>query len=221
MKQFLFLVAAAVSSSCVIAAESGQVTSGSFEGNVIVEWLDDPYVLKMRLTRDFAFRQADGKTWLVPADAIVDGRSMPRLFVSLTGRPFNSAFRKTTLVYDYAAKAKRRSWDEAQAMFYEGALSEGIVPVEAKVIYMLLSATGLRWAVRGDRDCYGRCHSVDANLEWSPKVREEEVVALVSWVRSEDPPLDEIERRVGKVILDDSPHMIGRIYTAPEQQRQQ
>ena len=43
------------------------------------------------------------------------------------------------------------------------------------------------------------------------------LVTLVSWVRSEDPPLDEIEWRVGKVILDDSPHMIGRIHTAPEQ----
>jgi hypothetical protein len=217
MKRILILVVTAVWSACVMSADSDEVSNGSFEGSVIVEWLDDPYVLKMRMVEELAFHQAGGKSWVVPVNAVVDGRSMPRLFVSLTGRPFNSAFRKTTLVYDYAAKSKQHSWDEAQSMFYEGALTEGVVPVEAKVIYMLLNATGLRWAVRGDRDCYGRCHPRDANLEWSPKVNEEEVLALVSWVRSEDPPLDEIERRVGKVILDDSPHMIGRIHIAPEQ----
>ena len=217
MKQILLFVVTAVWSVCVISADSDEVSNGSFEGKVIVEWLDDPYVLNMRMLEELVFRPSDGKSWVVPVDAVVDGRSMPTLFVSLTGRPFNSAFRKTTLVYDYAAKSKQRSWDEAQAMFYEGALSEGVVPVEAKVIYMLLKATGLRWAERGDRDCYGRCHPRDANLEWSPRVNEEEVIALVSWVRSEDPPLDEIDRRVGKLILDDSPHMIGRIHIAPEQ----
>jgi hypothetical protein len=75
----------------------------------------------------------------------------------------------------------------------------------------------LRWAERGDPDCYGRCHPRDANLEWSPKIDEEDVLALVSWVRSEHPQLDEIQRRVAGVILDDSPHMIGRVHTTPEQ----
>lgn len=221
MQRFLVLVAMAVWSACVFAAESDQMNRGSFQSTVVVEWLDDPYVLKQRLVRDLTYRQAGGKVWVVPANAIIDGQSLPTLFVSVMGFPFDSPFRKTALVYDYAAKSKQDTWDDAQHMFYEAAVTEGVVPVEAKVIYMLLNATGLRWAVRGNRDCYGRCHPRDADLEWSPRVHEDEVLALIGWVRSEDPSLDLIERRVGELILDDSPHMIGRIHIAPGRESRQ
>ncbi len=211
MRRIRILAAALLWSACITAADSGETAGGFFQGKVIVEWLDDPYVLKMRMTQDFAFRHSDGDTWVVPANAIVDGNSLPTLFVSFIGRPFDSSFRKTALVYDHAAKSKQRSWKDAQRMFHEAAIVEGVMPVEAKVMYLLLNAAGLRWAERGDRDCYGRCHRRDANLEWSPRVRDEDVLALVSWVRSEDPSLDGIEQQVDKVIIDDSPHMIGRI----------
>ena len=102
-------------------------------------------------------------------------------------------------------------------MFYDGAVTEGILPVEAKLMYMLLNATGLRWDVRGSRDCYGRCHARDAELEWTPKVRDEQVLALISWVRAEDPSLDEIERKVHGVILEKGPHIVGRIHVVPQQ----
>jgi hypothetical protein len=135
----------------------------------------------------------------------------------VVGNPFQSAFRKTAVVYDYVAKSQEESWEDAQHMFYDGALVEGILPVEAKVMYMLLNATGLRWEKRGTADCYGRCHVKDADLDWTPKVRDEQVLALVSWVRAEDPSLDEIERQVGSVILEKGPHIIGRIHPIPQQ----
>jgi hypothetical protein len=34
-------------------------------------------------------------------------------------------------------------------MFLEGNLAEGVLPVEAKAMYLLLHATGPRWAIRG------------------------------------------------------------------------
>lgn len=214
--KFVFVVLAMWPAGA-LAGDDSQNGGGSFEGNVIVEWLDDPYVLKLRLVKDFAFREPGGQTWVVPVDAVVDGRSLPTLFVNLLGRPFESTFRKSALVYDYAAKSKERSWKEAQHMFYVGSVAEGVIPVEAKVMYMLLSAKGLRWEVRGSRDCYGRCHTSDADLQWSPKVRDDEVVALVSWVRTENPSLEGIEKRVDRIILEASPHMIGRIHAVPEQ----
>jgi len=217
MNRIVVCFAMAVSSACVLAADSGQIAHGSFEGKVVVEWLDDPYLFKMRLTEDLQFRQAGGKTWVVPTGAIVDGRSMPMLFVSLMGYPFQSSFRKTAVVYDYVAQSQKESWEDAQHMFYDGALAEGILPVEAKVMYTLLNATGLRWEIRGSADCYGRCHARDADLDWTPKVHDEQVLALVSWVRTEDPSLDDIERQVGSVILEKGPHIIGRIHLVPEQ----
>jgi hypothetical protein len=203
-------------SACVIADDESVTASGSFKGKVTVEWLDDPYVLKLRLVNDFAFHDTTG-IWVVPAGAVVDGRSLPTLFVSLFGRPFESNFRKTAVVYDYAAKVQERSWEDAQRMFYDGLLAEGAIPVEAKVMYMLLNATGPRWEIRGSYGCYGRCHhSRDADLRWSPRVRDDDVIALMSWVRSENPSLDQIDRRVKQIIIEANPHMIGRIL-APDQ----
>lgn len=199
--------------SAYAAADEGRIAGGSFEGKVIVEWLDDPYVLKLRLIKDFTFHDTTG-IWVVPAGTVVDGRSLPTLFVSLAGRPFESNFRKTALVYDYAVKTQERSWEESQRMFYDGLLAEGVMPVEAKVMYMLLNATGPRWEIRGTYGCYGRCHhSRDADLRWSPRVRDDDVVALMSWVRGDNPSLDQIDRRVKQTIIEASPHMIGRIQT--------
>jgi len=211
MKRIVAFVMLAMCSASAFADEGGHTAGGSFEDKVIVEWLDDPYVLKLRLLEDFTFREPTA-IWVVPAGSIVDGRSLPTLFRSLFGRPFESNFRKTAVVYDYAAKSRQRSWAESQRMFYNGLLAEGVIPGEAKVMYMLLNATGSRWEIQGSTDCYGRCHHPrNADLRWSPKVRDDEVIALMNWVRNENPSLDEIDSRVEQVIIEASPHMIGRI----------
>ena len=210
MARTVALVVLLIWSASICADGESRFAGGSFEGKVIVEWLDDPYVLKLRLVNEFAFHDAIGD-WVVPAGSVVDGRSLPTLFVSLVGRPFESNFRQTAVVYDYAVKSKEHSWEESQRMFFDGLLAEGVMPVEAKVMYMLLNATGARWVVQGSYDCYGRCHSRDADLRWSPKVRDDDVIALMSWVRNEDPSLDQIDQRVNQIIIEASPHMIGRI----------
>jgi hypothetical protein len=171
--------------------------------------LDDPFFFTIRLKEELLFRQTGGETWVVPANAIVDGRSMPKLFFSLIGHPFTSGFLKTAIIYDYAVKAKVRRWTDAQRMFVEGVVVEGVPTIEAKAMYMLLHATGSRWAVRWMSGCYGRCHAADSELEWRPRVDDEQVIALVRWVRQEDPSLEAIERRVGEAIIEAGPHIFG------------
>jgi hypothetical protein len=61
MKKFLMLVVTSALSVGGIAAEIGE-----FQGRVIVEWLDDPFIPTMRLVEPFAFRQPDGKVCTVP-----------------------------------------------------------------------------------------------------------------------------------------------------------
>jgi len=56
---------------------------------------------------------------------------------------------------------------------------------------------------------YGRCHAADSDLEWRPRVDDEKVIALVTWVRQEAPSLEAIERRVGEVIIEAGPHVFG------------
>ncbi len=190
------------------AGQTGQEGS-RFDGRVVVEWVDDPFVPVLRVVEDFYFFQSGGKVWKTPAGALVAGRSIPPLFVQLKGQPFEGGFRKTAITYDYAVKAREHTWQDADRMFYDAAVTEGVLPVEAKEMYLILYATGPRWAVTGTRDCHGRCHRRDEDLAWSPQVDHEQILSLVSWVHAQDPSLDTIEQHVDKVIIQAGPHVIG------------
>jgi len=203
----VFLITLACACGAAIADDVAR-----FEGRIVLEWLDEiPFVAAMRMVEPFAFTQQDGTVWVVPAGGVVDGRAIPPLFVSVMGLPFDGGFRKTAVVYDYAAKDQKQSWQDAQRMFFEGSITEGILPIEAKVMYTLLNATGSRWEVRDAGTCFSQCHTGNSELVWRPVFDDEPVIALVSWVRQDDPSLEEIEQRVSGVILHPGPHTFGYV----------
>lgn len=201
MRIYLTLVAAAVLAAGAAAAEPGR-----FEGRVVVEWLDDPFIPKMRLTENFGFRQANGKVWNVPHGQILDGRGMPPLFRDLFGQPFHGVFRKSAVVYDFAAQSMTQQWHDAQRMYFEASVAEGVFLPDAKAMYLVLSAQGSRWEVPGSR-CFGSCHGQAEPLEWRPVVDETALNDLLGWVRSSDPKLDDIDQRVESAIRARGPHI--------------
>ncbi len=209
MHRLLFATLVFALNCAAHAAGEAEPEGNHFYGRVVVEWVDDPYVPLLRVVEDFYFFQRGGKVWKTPAGAIVSGRSIPPLFVQLKGHPFESGFRKTAITYDYAVMAREHPWRDADRMFYDGAVTEGVLPVEAKVMYLILYATGPRWAVSATRDCHGRCHRRDEDLAWSPQVDHEQILSLTSWIHAEDPSLDTIEQYVDKVIVQAGPHVIG------------
>jgi hypothetical protein len=201
------LVVFAVLSGFALAAGNGH-----FHGSVILEWVDDtPFIASMRLVEKFSFEQADGKSWVVPAGTTVDGRFAPPLFTKLMGHPFDGGFRKSAIVYDYVAKDMTQPWREAQRMFYEASIVEGVLPIEAKVMFMLMNAEGSRWVERRSSSCFNSCHSGASDLSWRPLVDDAQVIALVSWVREGDPSLDEIEQRVDDTLLHRGPHIFAYV----------
>jgi len=193
------LIVFAVFSGVALAAGKGH-----FQGRVILEWVDDsPFIATMLLVDEFSFQQANGKSWVVPAQATLDARFAPPLFTQLMGHPFEGGFRKAAVVYDYVAKDMTQPW--------EASIVEGVLPIEAKVMFMLMNAGGPRWAERGSSNCFNSCHGGDSELSWRPLVDDEQVIALVSWVREGDPSLDEIERRVDETLLHRGPHIFAYV----------
>ncbi len=185
---------------------------GKFEGHAKLERLDDdPFVARFRLISELRFDQAGGDIWVTPSNCILDGRSVPPMFVHLFGHPFEREFRKTAITYDYAVISKYHPWKKAQRMFYEGMLTEGVEPVEAKVVYMLLSASGSRWASHGPDSCFSRCHTGNKELEWRPRVNDEKLVSLLDWVRKENPSLEAIDQRASDAIIEKGPHIFGAV----------
>ena len=194
------------------AANPGESVVGSFDGQGVLERLeDDPFIPRFRLIGELRFQQSGGQVWVTPASTILDGRSVPTVFVQLFGHPLESGFSRAAVSYDYAVKKKDSAWEQTQRMFYEAAVTEGIAPDDAKAMYTVLSASGTRWALHGPNSCFSRCHVSETELEWRPRVDHDKLVSLLSWVRSENPSLDEIDHRAAQTIIEKGPHIFGNL----------
>lgn len=185
---------------------AGGAESGGFEGKVVVEWVDAPFASSLRLVEDFGYREPEGKLWVASRGQVLEGKGLPPLLRDYVGQPFDGAFRKAALVYDAAVQKMVEPWERAQHMFFEAAVSEGVAPADAKIMYLVLGAQGTRWEVAGSR-CYGSCHGNLAPLEWRPVVDEKRLGELVQWVRAADPSLRDIDLRVQAAIRAVGPHI--------------
>lgn len=207
----MFLVVLAASVLAMTAAALAEESAGAaFEGRVVLEPVgDDPFVPTFRLGERLVFRQGNGTEWISPPGAILDGRSVPSLFVKVIGHPFEGTFRKSAVSYDYAVKVKERTWEAAQRMFFEALRTEGVAEPEARVMYLLLSGSGTRWAMRGPNSCFSRCHTDAKELEWRPRVDDDKLLALLEWAKTDNPDLDQIDLRARATILEPGPHIFG------------
>ena len=208
-KWWACLIAALAITGSPVAGTHG-AEQGEFEGRVAVDTVDEGFVPSIRALEDFGFRQSTGKFWKVARGEVFDGKGMPPLLCDLAGPPYAGSFRKSSMVYESATQRRTEKWDEAQRMFFEAALVEGVAPHDAKVMYLLLAIQGSRWEVPGSR-CFGSCHGVSGPLEWRPVINETRTGDLVNWVRAADPKLDEIDRRAPSAIRANGPH----IFTQP------
>jgi len=189
--------------------------SARFVGRVAVEWLDDdPFVPRMRLLQPFSYEDARGKQWRAPEGAILDGRSLPVAFLDRIGPAFSGDYRRTSVVYDAQVKAMAEPWRAVHRMFYEASTAEGVPDMNAKLMYALLYAGGLRWETR-DSSCFRTCHAQLASLSWKPVADAQEIEAVSQWIRRNDPDLDRIDRRLDEAITKPGPHIFSQGYSRP------
>src|SRR5215212_6173826 len=73
---------------------------GQFIGPVRTEWCDDGR--KMRLLSAFAYKDPSNHVWTAPVNSIIDGASIPRIFWTIAGGPFEGKYRKASVVHDVA-----------------------------------------------------------------------------------------------------------------------
>jgi Protein of unknown function (DUF1353) len=163
--------------------------SGRFVGRVAVEWLDDSR--NMRLLEEFAFVDPTGKVWAVPAGAVINGASIPRLFWSLIGPPFVGAYRRASVIHDYYCEARSEPWLAVHRMFYEASLAGGVPEATAKIMYVAIYGAGPRWSEATGADRAGRPRMLP-----SPRLSETSAHEIEEWIASDNPSLDDLERRV-------------------------
>lgn len=109
----------------------------------LTEWLDDGR--SMRLKQTFGYVAANGRQWNVPINTIVDGASIPRVFWSLIGGPFEGLYRDASIIHDYYCDIRTQPWTDVHRMFYYAMLCSGVSDLKARIMYYAVYRFGPRW----------------------------------------------------------------------------
>lgn len=120
-----------------------EASFGRYRGEPQTKWLSDGR--NMQLLAPFAFVRTDGEEWPVPTGAIVDGASIPRVFWSLIGGPFEGKYRDASIVHDHYCDTKTRTWKDTHRVFFEAMMTSGVRETRAKIMYYAVYKFGPRW----------------------------------------------------------------------------
>jgi hypothetical protein len=98
------------------------------------------------LTKEFSYVDGNGLAWTAPAGEIVDGASIPKVFWSIIGGPWEGKYRFASIVHDrYCRMHEGRHWQDVHRMFYEACLAGGTDERLAKIMYAAVYHFGPRW----------------------------------------------------------------------------
>lgn len=155
-----------------------------FVGDVVVRWLvrDGEEDREMELTEEFGYNDPRGVQWRVPAKAVIDGASIPRIFWTLFGPPFVGNYRRATVIHDYYSNTQERPWQQTHRVFYDAAVDGGVGKLKAKLMYIAIRARGPRWP--------------DPRFL---KLSYAKVEELVNWAIENDPSLDAIDEQFDRL----------------------
>jgi hypothetical protein len=110
---------------------------GSFSENPKTEWLTNlgGEDRDMKLLNTFSFTDPNGKVWIAPIGAVVNGASIPRPLWSTVGSPYTGEYRRASIVHDVACDSKEISRKDADVMFFHACRAGGCDPVQARLLY--------------------------------------------------------------------------------------
>ena len=91
----------------------------------------------MVLTQPFEYVAPDNKRWPVPSGTTVDGASIPRVFWSAIGGPFEGHFRNASVIHDFYCKVRTRPYRDVHRMFYDAMLTSGVQDTKSWFMYQL------------------------------------------------------------------------------------
>jgi len=134
----------AIVGALLLAFRSTEASAAArFDSLPQTEWEKDGRI--MRLLRELTFIDAKGNSWIVPVNARLDGASIPQLFWSIMGGPFEGKYRRASIVHDYYCSRRNRQWPTVHRMFYEGMIVDEVAVDQAKIMYAAVRVFGPRW----------------------------------------------------------------------------
>jgi hypothetical protein len=198
--RFVVFVVAALALAPLSAGPSAQAPYGTFVGSFAGTFLEPPG-WRFRLSEELAFIDPGRKRWVAPKNAIVDGASIPRIFWTPVGGPFEGEYRNASAVHDVACVERDEPWRDVHRMFYFAMRAGGVSETKAAVMYAAVYRFGPRWEepagfwARLGGGIKGIFLPSDASPPPPPPVTEADVKALEALIESNRPGTpEEIER---------------------------
>ncbi|KRR15994.1 hypothetical protein CQ12_29020 [Bradyrhizobium jicamae] len=154
----------------------------------------------MRLLEDFTYIDPGGGEWTAKKEFQTNGASIPQVFWSFVGGPFDGPYRSAAIIHDWFCDKKDRRWQDVHRVFYYASRAAGVGEIKAKILYAAVMFGGPRWG-KGKSQCYASCHGAAGMTEergvtvLSPTLSKEGAQEIVDWVKKENPSLDDIDRR--------------------------
>ena len=117
---------------------------GRYDDCVHVCWLGDGRYVA--LLKPLVFHQAHGnRSWTAPAGTVTDGASIPQIFWSVIGGPFEDKYRDAAVSHDYDCCVQQNAWRDVHRMFYDAMMTRSVEPWRAKLMYFAVFFFGPRW----------------------------------------------------------------------------
>lgn len=138
-RKFMAAVSAIASGLTTHAAHA----NARYLGKLILEPMSNGRL--MRLREQFAFIDGQGREWAVPRYAVVDGASIPRVFWSIVGGPWEGTYRDASVIHDWFCAVRTMPWKDTHRMFYEAMLTSNVDPQQARLMFLAVRFAGPTW----------------------------------------------------------------------------
>lgn len=170
-----------------------------FIGDVIVKWLSDGR--EMKLLDDFTYIDPNGKYWTAPKNSIIDGASIPQVFWTIIGGPFEGNYRNASVVHDYYCDRQLDTWKNVHRMFYNACLTGGVEDAKAKIMYAAVYVGGPRWEKGWVKKGAGN-HIVQEVTLITTNASQDKFKDIAEWIKETNPKLEAITDTLNTIVVE-------------------
>jgi uncharacterized protein DUF1353 len=120
---------------------------GKIDGEVKTQW--DRKGREMTLLEDTKYIDQDNNVWIAQQGDKINGASIPKIFWSLIGGPYEGDYRWASVFHDVECHKRNNTWESVHYMFYTAMRANGVPQKKAKVMYAAVYKFGPRWKLVG------------------------------------------------------------------------
>lgn len=133
-----------------------------YQGSVTAKWLRDGR--DMELAEPFEFISKDCRRWPVPKGTKINGASIPQIFWSLIGGPYERQYRDASVIHDFYCVSRTRRSEDVHRVFHEAMLVSKVRSSLAWVMYQAVLNFGPAWTGPANDD--PRCDVVTKTFDF-------------------------------------------------------